>query len=108
MQQAAAAGEVFYEHRLLQPYMFFDVSSGKDERKGNGSLSNHVRSMALMMCLFAEGLTRHTFCKMPCWATPVVSGCLPWHIQERLFLIGHSCCCGHQSVLMFSLHLLSC
>ena len=42
MQQAAAAGELFYEHKLLQPYLFFDVRIGKDERRGGGSISNLV------------------------------------------------------------------
>ncbi|KAK9867986.1 hypothetical protein WJX84_009523 [Apatococcus fuscideae] len=44
VQQAAAAGELFYEHQLLQPYRFFDVASGKDERRGSGSIANSAEA----------------------------------------------------------------
>ena len=34
--------EPIYEHNLLKPYVFFDVSAGRETRQGTGSLRNQV------------------------------------------------------------------
>ncbi len=59
MQQAAAAGELFYEHQLLQPYLFFDVRIGKDERRGSGSIANLVSSPLISCSLVVYLAIQH-------------------------------------------------
>ena len=34
--------EPIYDHYLLKPYVFFDVSAGRETRQGTGSLRNQV------------------------------------------------------------------
>ena len=34
--------EPIYDHQLLKPYVFFDVSAGRETRQGSGSLRNQV------------------------------------------------------------------
>lgn len=49
---------MFYKNRLLKPYVFFDVSEGRDVRAvqgtNSGSRRNQVRTGDLSCCL--EGL----------------------------------------------------
>ena len=34
--------DTLYEHNLMKPYIFFDVSAGREARQGSGSLRNQV------------------------------------------------------------------
>lgn len=38
----ASGKEPIYDHPLLKPYVFFDVSAGRETRQGTGSLRNQV------------------------------------------------------------------
>lgn len=52
--------EAFYQHSVLKPYMFFDISHGQEERRaGGGSLSNRAEAETAV-ALFYE---LHSFLK---------------------------------------------
>ena len=38
----ASSKEPIYDHGLMKPYVFFDVSAGRETRQGSGSLRNQV------------------------------------------------------------------
>lgn len=39
--------EPIYDHQLMKPYVFFDVSTGRESRQGTGSLRNQVTLLTL-------------------------------------------------------------
>eukprot|EP00884_Botryococcus_braunii_P008434 jgi/Botrbrau1/17592/Bobra.0166s0033.2 len=49
-----APAEPFYSHPLLKPYVFFDVSRGKHERKGAGGSLGNKAEAEMAACLFME------------------------------------------------------
>lgn len=42
----ASGKEPIYDHGLMKPYVFFDVSAGRETRQGSGSLRNQVSLVA--------------------------------------------------------------
>ena len=38
----ANSKDVMYDHGYMKPYIFFDVSTGRESRQGTGSLRNQV------------------------------------------------------------------
>ena len=38
----ANSRDVMYDHGYMKPYIFFDVSTGRESRQGTGSLRNQV------------------------------------------------------------------
>ena len=43
----AASKDLMYDHPLMKPYIFFDVSAGRESRQGTGSLRNQVSTISL-------------------------------------------------------------
>lgn len=51
----ARPAEVFYRNKLLGPYLFFDVSEGRDVRARDGSNSGSRRNQA-SLCVIVLAL----------------------------------------------------
>ena len=56
----ANSRDVMYDHGYMKPYIFFDVSTGRESRQGTGSLRNQVSPCQLYR------QTLHTHCCLSC------------------------------------------
>lgn len=64
----ASSKEPIYDHGLMKPYIFFDVSAGRETRQGSGSLRNQVTPFPFVPFLsstFIVGLC-HSSHHRPC------------------------------------------
>jgi len=99
----AALPEAYHSHRLLQPYLVFDVSGGREQRGGGGGSMSNAAEAELAACLFMQlrRTLQESAARRPPGAPPPppvsVAVITPYKEQRRALVGAFQGVCGRQA-----------